>query len=289
MALYNRIIQLAVGAPGQESLVLDGLRVVFNITRTEDAEPNDFELEVYNLSASSRAKFEDTENRVILQAGYASSGLKLLATGDIMRASSLVDPPLVTTKIEARDGGRALRDARASVSFQKGVDAQTILNALVEKLNVDGVEVSADLSGTFKQGWSFIGSVQDGISKLARQFSFDWSVQNNTIQVTTRRTATQRGPIRLSASTGMIGSPSRLDRTDSNRQKDKDSPGFRVDSLLNPALIPGDPVIIESQLLEGKSFRISKVVHRGDTHGPSWNTQLEIREPGSSNSEEKAA
>lgn len=276
--LYNRVASISVGEPGKEGVVLDSVRIAFRIKKTQKAEANDISLTVYNLQKSTRTKFETTDNRIVLQAGYQDSGLSLLAIGDIVKGSTEFRSPDVVTSVTAKDGGRALRDARASMSFKSDVPAKNIVEELVKLLGVDNVEMDVDLSGTFPHGWSFYGQARDGLSKLARNFGFDWSVQNNTVQITEHREPSKRQAVVLTPQSGLIGSPSRLDKTGDNQTKAKEPPGLKVKSLLNPALVPGDPVIIEAREYPRATYRISKVDHSGDTHGSEWTTDLEVVE-----------
>lgn len=279
--LYSRILSLSVGEPGGEAAVLDSVRVRFNVIRTEKDEPNDIQLTVFNLSRSTRSKFETTDNRIILQVGYAATGLKLIAVGDIVQGSTAFEHPDVLTTIEAKDGGRALRDARASLSFEQSVPASRMVDELVKLLDVDNVEIGIDLSGTFKNGWSFFGSARDGLNKLAGRFGFDWSIQNNTLQITERRTPSSREAVVLTPNTGLIGSPTRIDKTADNLTDAKEQPGLRVQCLLNPALIPSDPVVIESSEYPRGVYRITRVEHNGDTHGDEWTSEIEVVESSS--------
>lgn len=278
MLQYNRIYKVEVGAPGSTSTVLDGIRIEFTSRKDEDTEPNDLDLTLYNLSQNSRVAFETTDNQVILHVGYESTGLQLLAIGDIVTGETEFKSPEVITRVSCRDGGRALRDARSSESFEAGVSAQTILDRLIEKLNVDNIQIDTDLSGTFPFGWSYFGNVREGIDKLARRFNFNWSIQNNTLQIAETRKPTGRQAVLLSPQSGMVGSPTRVDKVKSNRTDAKEEPGLRVECLLNPALIPGDPVIIESRQYPRGYYRITSVDHNGDTHGDPWTTTIEAVE-----------
>lgn len=274
--LYNRALTVAVGPAGGEGVILSDVRVRFAITRDDTDEPNDIDVSIFNLSAQTRAKFETTDNRLILQAGYTATGLRMLAIGDIVQGITEFNAPDVETRVVAKDGGKALRDARVSVSYEAGVEAKKMVKDLTDTLEVDEVEIGVDLTGAFKYGWSFFGNARDGLNKLAGKFGFQWSIQNNTLQITPKRGVTTREAIYLSASTGMIGSPTRLDRTQENQTKAKEPPGLRVDCLLNPALLPGDTVVIDSAVFPRASYRIKTVDHRGDTHGPDWTTSLEV-------------
>lgn len=277
--LYSRLASIAVGAPGSEGVVLDSVRIAFQITKTQKQDANDIRLTIYNLSKTTRTKFETTDNRIVLQAGYADAGLSLLAIGDIVKGSTEFNPPDVVTTVVAKDGGKALRDARASLSYKSGVPAKSIIDDLVKLLEVDSVDLSGiDLSGTFPHGWSFYGQARDGLSKLAANFGFDWSVQNNTIQLTKTRQPSQRQAVVLTPQSGLIGAPSRVDKTDDNQTKAKEPPGLKVQSLLNPALVPGDPVVIEAREYPRATYRITRVDHSGDTHGNDWTSTLEVVE-----------
>lgn len=276
--LYSRIASVAVGAAGKEGVVLDQLRIAFRVSKSQKPEANDINLTVYNLSPSTRTRFETTDNRVVLKAGYLDQGLSLLAIGDIVKGSTEYNHPDVVTTIEAKDGGKALRDARASLSYKANVPAKNIIQDLVDLLGVDNVEIGPDLSGTFPHGWSFYGQAREGLSKLAANFGFDWSVQNNTVQITEKRKPSGRQAIVLTPQSGLIGSPSRIDKTDSNQTKAKEPPGLKVQCLLNPALIPGDPVVIESRDYPRATYRITKVTHVGDTHGSDWTSTVEVVE-----------
>lgn len=269
---------IAVGEAGKEGVVLDSIRISFKVVKTQKPEANDIVLNVYNLQKTTRTKFETTDNRVILKAGYQDVGLSLLAIGDIVKGETEFRSPDVVTSVTAKDGGKALRDARASLSFKPDVPAKNMVEELVKLLGVDNVEIDLDLSGTFPYGWSFYGQAREGLSKLAANFGFDWSIQNNTAQITARREPSKRQAVVLTPQSGMIGSPSRVDKTGGNQTKAKEPPGLKLKSLLNPALIPGDPVIIEAREYPRATYRITKATHSGDTHGSEWTTDLEVVE-----------
>lgn len=278
--LYNRVFSVMVGEPGGEAAVLDKIRTRFEIIRTEDEEANTITLDLFNLSRSTRSKFETTDNRVIIHAGYAGA-MKLLAIGDIVWGSTDLAKKDFVTTVEAKDGGRSLRDARVSLSYKQDVPARSIVDELVKELHVDGIEISVDLTGTFKYGWSFIGNVRDGLNKLGARFGFTWSIQNNTLQITERRQPTLREAAYISPRTGMVERPCRIDKTDDNRTDDREYPGLRVRCLLNATLLPGDPVVIDSADFPRGVYRIRRVEHQGDTHGRDWTTEIQVIEPGS--------
>lgn len=302
MLLFDRAVEIAVGAAGGASTAISGLRCSFEVRKTEDSKENAIRLSVYNPSDATRAALERVANRVTVSAGYAGSGPQLLAIGDILYGETDFSFPDIVTAVEAADGGTALRTKRASVSFAAGTSAKAMVEDLVARLDVDRPEYQVDLEGVFTSGWSFIGKVRDGLDQLAARFGFAWSVQNNALQITKAREPSPRQAVYLSADTGMIGVPALLDDVRSADEKSTDDekagaapknesalqerlrlrkmekPGLRVRSLLNPSLIPGDPVLIHSTIRGDKACRILSVTHRGDTHGQDWYSEIECAE-----------
>ncbi|PZQ49760.1 MAG: hypothetical protein DI556_09825 [Rhodovulum sulfidophilum] len=302
MLLYDRVVQVAVGEAGATGTAVSGLRCGFQVKKTEDSKENEVRLTVYNASDTTRAALERVANRVTISAGYAASGPQLLAVGDILSGVTDFGMPDLVTSVEAADAGTALRTARASVSYRAGTPARKMVDDLVARLEVDRPEYQIDLEGSFTSGWAFAGKVRDGLDQLAARFGFSWSIQNNALQITKAREPSPRQAVFLSADTGMIGVPSLLDdvRTSDEQSADAkkagkapknetalqerlrlrrmEKPGLRVRSLLNPALVPGDPVLIRSLYRGDKACRILNVVHRGDTHSQEWYSEIECVE-----------
>lgn len=272
--LFNRQASISVGKGGQMGSKLTGLRMTFNVVKTEDAEPNDVRASLYNLSPNTRSAFETAGNRIVIEAGYPES-LALLAVGDIVTGETSYDHPDIVTSVEAKDGGIGLRNARASVTYKAGTPARTMVEELMSGLDVDNIEITADLSGAFRSAWSTYGNVRDSLDKLAARFGFTWSVQNNTAQITPARQPSQRSAVVLTPQSGLIGIPSKLDTTGGNQDGAKDAPGVSVTCLLNPALLPGDPIVIESAAFPRATYRIRRVEHYGDTHGRNWYSDVE--------------
>jgi hypothetical protein len=53
--------------------------------------------------------------------------------------------------------------------------------------------------------------------------------------------------------------------------------GWVAQSLLQPKIMPGRSVLLQSERATG-TYRVVRVVHRGDTHGANvWHSELELR------------
>ena len=80
-----------------------------------------------------------------------------------------------------------------------------------------------------------------------------WSVQDETLQVTKTGKPTDEAAILLNKETGLVDVPSKTDK------------GVQFSSLLQPRIRPGRRIKIESQAIKGE-FTVTKVTHRGESH-----------------------
>ena len=53
--------------------------------------------------------------------------------------------------------------------------------------------------------------------------------------------------------------------------------GYRVKSLLNPAIYPGAYVQVKSRGIDGEFFRVEEARYSGDTHGQEWSVEALLR------------
>jgi len=81
----------------------------------------------------------------------------------------------------------------------------------------------------------------------------------------------------LTPDTGLIGSPERSDDIEETQSGERKRLGWRVKSLLNPQIRPGDRLQIKSAEVDGV-FRAENVNHFGDTEGGDWYTEAEVFE-----------
>lgn len=274
--LFDRVWSVSIIDSNDNATEFQNIRMTFRVLKTESSEANRSEISLYNLSGSTRAQLEQVGSRVLVQAGYRLTGLKVLAVGDVLRVSSQLYPPNRVTTVVLGDGAKALRDTSVSVSFGAGTPAKTMFQELSKLLQVDGVDLNLDLEDSFKHGWSYVGDIRGAIDGLAKRFGFTWSIQNNTLQATAYREPTRREAVLLSPSSGLIGSPYPKDDTGQDLTDSRETGRMVVTSLMNPALVPGDPVAIEAEGLPRASYRVTQVEHSGDTHATNWTSRLEV-------------
>ena len=277
MMQFDRVAVVDIGRPGEQGIRISTLRLSFSVVKSDKPDANTAKVEIYNLSPDGRAQIESTENRMILSAGYLQDVIKVLAVGDVTSFYTEQRNGDNITVIEAGDGIRALTDTRISISYEDGISAQAIVDDIANTLALEAVDNLADLTGTYRNGFTFAGQAKQALEELAHRFDFEWSIQNGVLQILPRREADTREIVVLTPDTGMIGSPQTMDDVGVNISDNKEQPGITLSCQLQPRLVPGGVVEVISRDYNGL-YRITEVEHTGDTRSQSWTSTIKARE-----------
>lgn len=277
MANFNRQAEVIVGPPGGDGTKITGNRIIFNIRKSDKADANSMEVQVYNLAPGTRKEFEDLENVVMLNAGYPST-MRLVAMGDITRCETVYNLPDRITTATCGDGLRTMSETRVSLSYEGAVSARAIIDDIAGEMELELRETEADMSGRFRSGWAFVGPAREAMNLVTRRFGLEWSIQNGELQVTERRGENTLEAVVISPQTGLIGSPQNLDDNREDLPGDKENPGVQFRCLMNPLIEPNGIVILEAREFERAEYRVKVVEHRGDTRGDVWETMVEAVE-----------
>lgn len=282
MPLFNRQVSVLVGPEGsEEGILFEGIRVVFKITKTKKKDSNTCSVDLYNLSEATRNRIKTLEDLLIIKAGYLDAGgLTDLFTGNIVNINHIRSGPDIITRLEAGDGEKALREIFTK-SYKEGTSVKQILNDVVAALGIDKKFIDSSIEDSqFVNGFSFSGPIKNIMDKLAGKLGFEWSIQNNEIQILKDGGTNQDTAIVISSDSGLIGSPERVEDLTKGRKKTSTKlPGWRIKSLLLPKINVGGTVGVESREIEkGSFFKVLNIDHSGDTHGENWETTLEVME-----------
>lgn len=262
----------AIGASVTNWIEVTGLRMSFTVKRTLKPDANSASVEVFNLSATSRAGIKRKGVRVILEAGYADVGLETVIQGDCRLASHEQSGTEWVTRFELLDGGRVLRYGRASTSYAPGTPLSKAVGDLAGKLGLSGGQLAKQLpalSAKTINGIVAHGSVPETLDKLLKPQGYSWSIQDGKLQVLKGDSDhTELIPL-ISTDSGLIGSPKLL-----TPDKNEGRSLLSFTSLLNARIRPGCLVSVQSKQFSGQ-FRVETVTHKGDTHGTDWTSEVE--------------
>lgn len=271
-SLFDRRVDLVVG----ETRVT-GLRAAFTVTKTLAKTPNSLDLKVWNLSPRTRGALQPKGTKVILVAGYGEEVAQVFA-GDSRMVDHDTQKADTVTRIQCGDGEKAYSEVRASESFAPGTPVADVLAHLIRKLGVnEGNALTRIRQGGFRggfqqfaHGYVVTGRASDELDRLLKSCGLTWSIQDGALQVLAEAEAGMEEIIRLSSSSGLIGSP-----VHGSPPKEGKPPTLKVRSLLRGAFRPGRRVQIDSRHVSGV-FKISSVQHTGDTAGGEWYSDLEV-------------
>lgn len=279
--LYKRNARLTLAKPSgffeqdiANAIQIEDLRVAFTIDKSLRRQPNQCRVSVYNLSQTTRTALQTKPLYARLDFGYDGQYERMFA-GDVFFVRSLRRGPDWETEMQVADGMRAMRFARVSRSYGSGVDAYSALREAADSMGLTlktSRDVRNGLRAQYSAGLVLDGNAADVVSKTLAPYGMSWSIQDGRLQILLPdEIRTDSTEILISQDTGMIGSPEFNDPPKKGAR-----PTLRVESLLYPELAPGGRVRVESKTATGL-FKILKVRHSGDTHGPEATTEIECR------------
>jgi hypothetical protein len=200
--------------------------------------------------------------------------------GDARDIWSERDGTEIWTVIEAEDGGRSYRTADYEATFDRNVRCSTVFSALADAMgvgvgNASSIFSTAELdngSEIWPTGVTLSGAAWRSMDRLCRSCSLRWSIQNGVLQLRRAGEPAETRAIRLTSSTGLLGSPSR-----GKRDERTDRVAYQARSLLIPGLYPGRVIDLESSELSG-GYLCRRVGFFGDSAGADWYADLELEE-----------
>lgn len=274
-ALLNRQYLLAVGGKGIASSRPDAegfhptLRIAFKVVRSLTKETNNSEIAVFNLNEESRKSLDARPTvPVVLSAGYGTE-LSRIFSGDVSYVASQRQGVDWVTKLSLQDGANKYRSARINLSLGPGTTIGAALQRAASAMGVPVGNLSTHLTNarggleTFSRGIVLSGSAQGQLDKLLKTAGYGWSIQDGQLQVLAPKETTNGFAVKLSPTTGLIGSPERGDKGIT-----------KAKALIQPGLLPGNKVVLESAVVNG-AFRIEKSTFKGDSHDTDWYVEFE--------------
>lgn len=277
MSLYDRVVRVDVQPRGGTGISIEDLRVSFDVTKTHTEATNTATIEVYNLSREHRGQLSGKHADVRLYAGYREdAGAALIFVGESGLVHSKMETTNAITVIEAQDGIKELREFRVSLSYKPGASVLQVLQGCASKIGLP-LRASIEVTGVYPRGFSYLGPVKEALDMACRRGNVRWSIQDAGLLILPKDKPSYSLGLMLSPETGMIGSPERITYTEGDLDGDEESrPEWKVTSLLQPLVLPTHQVQVRSNLLSG-TFLVETVHHVGDTHGPEFITELELK------------
>jgi hypothetical protein len=278
------------------------IRIQFTATKNLATAPNTLDLRITNLAEGTRRQLKERDAQVQLEAGYTddwtttADGRRVLPTlflGNARTIDHVREGPDWVTHIQCGDGEVTSAFAQLSWTWGAGQTVADVARKLAETLKdfAGDVDVSSFLAqlkipaGTqgavegadriLQHGKSIAGNAMFELQALFPKHQV--SIQTGELRVLRAPTGgvqpgvSSSSVILLSPETGLIGSP---------EHGTPDHSGLptvlKARSLLIARAHPGDQVALRSAQFDG-TYQAMKVTHVGDSAGPIWQSDYELR------------
>lgn len=269
MRNWDRQYRFAAGQGGSTGFEIGmgerPLHISFSIERADTESANTGKVTLWNLSPEHLAELSKDDCVVVLRAGY-NTVMPLIFTGIVTFAKTKKDGADVMTEIELVDNRIELRDTFVSVSYAGNVNCKTLIQDTADQM---GLTVSFSYNAEFKDipnGYSFVGPAADVLTKACNTSGLIWNIQNGVLQVKKPHDTMNREVYELSAETGLIGIPQRIQIAEEDNQYQY---GWDAEFLMNAAINIDDYVYLNSIYVTGY-FRVYSLVIEGDNYEGSW-------------------
>ena len=277
--LRTRYLDLTVADINMKGIGREIPHVVFSVEKTLKKHPNTCEVAIWNLNPDHRAALEELRPKkndargipCSIHAGYQNYYGQIF-NGDLRSAWSIYEKPNWVTHLSSGDGEKSYRRARIKRSFGRKTSVSTALKAILDELglgtgNLTKIESELSQLGAtsyFEYGKVMSGSCVKHLDDLVRSSGLEWSIQDGTIQFLKQGKPLDGEVIRLSPSTGLIGSPT------------VDNKGVLTAGMLMIADVRlGGLVVMDASRVKG-THRIEKANWKGDTLAKSdWTISIE--------------
>lgn len=263
-------------------IFINNLRIAFSVNKFRGWAANSASIKVWNLNADKRSKFKNFGDEVTLYAGYQEPGtngaLQVLYVGNTTSVSHIFEQPEIVTSFECASGDKFLNQDRITISFGANVSARTVVSEICRKMDMQVAFFAPSQDLKYENGFKYIGPGKDVLQNVLAYLGLQGSNQDGLYYIIPINGSLGDTQIPVNQMTGMIGVPERFTYRYISQWKAEDAPttGYKVNVMLNPNIIPGSTINLQSSHIDFKGpYRVNIVRHDGDTFGFPWVSNLE--------------
>ena len=157
----------------------DSLYISVNISKGIISVRNTCTIQIYNLNENTRNALSRGLS-VNVYAGNEGEAKELVYKGGITRALTTRAGPNLITTISCLTGQAGLLLSKVSKSYTEGVEVAKIVQDLASTIpgvTIDPNDIAVE-GNIGPSGFVFIGSAQNAIDRLAKQYGFSWNIED---------------------------------------------------------------------------------------------------------------
>jgi hypothetical protein len=295
---WKRHAQVVIGKDGC-GLLVENLRITFDVCKTVEHTPNTAVIKIYNLSEDNERRImtKGEFDEIILKVGYEASvqthsdGTRYFPTvfrGNITHVYRYRENSDYITEIEAGDGDKDYRNAVMNETLAAGTTNAQLVDRAAGSFKATGGTTKGAVQINDRarlRGKVISGRTRDVLHDVARDSGANWSIQDGQLQMVKANGMLQGEAIVITADTGMLGAPQVNDK------------GIGLTCLLNPQLringaikLDNSSIKAQRQQAQGEKqqdpqastrldpdgiYKVLKIAHKGDTRGKDWASNIE--------------
>lgn len=295
---WKRKVQLVIGKAGN-GLLIENLRIQFEVAKTVESAPNVAVIKVYNLNPDNEARIKTEFDEVLLNAGY-DGAMRLVFRGNIKHVYRYREKNDYITEIEAGDGDKDFRKAVMNETLAAGTTTAQLVDRAVGTFKGVGGTTKGAVQVTDKprlRGKVISGNTRDVLHDVARESGANWSIQDGQLVIVSANGVLPGEAILIRADTGMLGAPEINDK------------GIAVKCLMNPELRVNGAIKLDNNGIKAKRqqaqslatkrekqetnpplgrekeqlarldpdgiYKVLRLTHKGDNRGQDWVSEIE--------------
>ncbi len=295
---WKRKVQVVIGKAGS-GLMIENLRVQFEVAKTIEAAPNIAVIRIFNLHPDNEAKIKNEFDEVLLNAGYEGA-MRLVFRGNIKHVYRYREKNDYITEIEAGDGDKDFAKAVMNETLAAGTTTAQLVDRAVGSFKGVGGTGKGHVQVNDRarlRGKVISGNTRDVLNDVARESGANWSIQDGQLVIVSTNDVMPGQAIVIRADTGMLGAPEINDK------------GIAVKCLLNPQLRVNGAIKLDNNGIKAKRqqaqalatkrekqetnaplgrenealvrldpdgiYKVLKLTHKGDNRGQEWVTEIE--------------
>lgn len=232
--------EASISFKGEEYCYPD-FEIQFRMEFGKGGDPDFCVIDIYNLNSDTEELFvvePDADEKLVLRAGYGGD-TGILMLGIIKHVAVFNEGNDRICEIEVHDTAEQYNE-KINHSYVQGTTAEQILTkTIIEESGLELGEIRLPVNLVYVEGITFHGSSKEIINDLAKDCDAEVHIIHGSIYVLPI-SGTREDIVVLSPTTGLIGSPKRIDEEDSDIL-------WEVESLLNYRIRHGTQVELESQ------------------------------------------
>ncbi len=266
MRQYLRQVRVEIEDSDHVVLVVEQLRVVFDLRSEKQSSASPSTVRIYNLSKASASHIAEPGQIVRVWAGYGDiNASDPLFRGEARRVLQERNGLDRITTIVLGGSDSAMSGAIFTLSEEGPVGLREVIREIVNTmgLGLEAGSLDAVPDEALEDGYSFNGPAKTALTRLLEPRGITSYEVGGVMHFAAGEGGAVGGEFRLNRFTGLIGSPSVTEND-----------GARAKMALNGSIELGQTVQISSEALDGW-FEVRSIAHLGDNWGGEFVTEIE--------------